>query len=88
MSYESRGSGDVVGGPTRRGPNSGFAKQPAYFRNTVVNQTMFLKTNGTGAFGKITIVVLPPSLDMALPSAVEMYAVPAENTPPPPPAYR
>jgi len=37
--------------------------------STVVNQTMFLKTNGTGAFGKITIVVLPPELDMALPSA-------------------
>jgi hypothetical protein len=31
------------------GPLSGYAGTPSYFKNAAVNQTMYLKTNGTGA---------------------------------------
>jgi len=69
------------------GPDSGFDKQPGYFRAAAVNQTMFLKTNGTGSTGIITLTILPPAISGAMPAALELLKQGLLNAPPPPPQF-
>lgn len=69
------------------GPLSGYGGTPSYFKDVAVNQTMYLKTNGTGSTGIITLTILPPKVEMALPQALEYLEEGLTNMPPPPPQF-
>ena len=69
------------------GPNSRYPEQPAYFKAMAENRTMILKTNGTGATGTITLTIVPPSIEDALPQAREYLKEGLKQMPPPPPQF-
>jgi len=69
------------------GPNSGLADMPEYFKRFAPNQTMHLKTNGTGSTGTIKIIIIPPALEAAMPSSLEQAEEFLSRMPPPPPMF-
>ena len=73
--------------PPRRLYSPGLADMPEYFKRFAVNQTMHLKTNGTGSTGTIKIIIIPPALEAAMPSSVEQAEEFLSRMPPPPPMF-
>ena len=47
----------------------------------------YLKTNGTGSTGTITLIIIPPEIETALPQALEYLKEGLKNMPPPPPQF-
>ena len=69
------------------GPNGGYGETPSYFKKVAVNQTMDLKTNGTQSTGIITLTIIPPEIETAMPQMLKHLKQGLKSPPPPPPQF-